>query len=76
MIERSRARVPAGAADEILLQGQLSVLTLISVSVPSSFTAVARKLYQSFCQKCRWQVKLNTHVRTIHDYVASKEVTL
>ena len=35
MIERSRVRIPAGAEGEsFLLQGQLSVLTLISVSVP------------------------------------------
>ena len=36
--------------ENFLLQGQLSVLTLISVSVP------ARKRSRSFCQKCRWQV--------------------
>ena len=35
MIERSPVRVPAGAAGEFFfLQGQLSVLTLVSVSVP------------------------------------------
>ena len=34
MNERSRVRIPAGAAGDFLLQGQLSVLTLISVSVP------------------------------------------
>ena len=36
MIERSQVRVPAGAAGELncLLQGQLSLLTLILVSVP------------------------------------------
>ena len=34
MIERSRVRIPAGAAGDFFLQGRLSVLTLISVSVP------------------------------------------
>jgi len=42
--------------DNFLLQGQLPVLTLISVSVPPHVTAVARKRSWSFCQKCRWQV--------------------
>ena len=41
-----------------LLQGQLSVQTLILVSIPPPVTAVARKnkRSQSFCQKCRWLV--------------------
>ena len=39
-----------------LLQGQLSVLTLISVSVPPRVTTVARKRPRSCCQKRRWQV--------------------
>ena len=34
VIERSRVRILAGAAGNFLIQGQLSVLTLISVSVP------------------------------------------
>ena len=42
--------------ERFLLQGQLSVLTLISVSVPPRVTAVALKWFRSFCQKCRWQV--------------------
>ena len=42
--------------ENFLLQGRLSVLTLISVSVPPRVTAVARKRSRSFCQKCRWQV--------------------
>ena len=33
VIERSWVRIPVGAAENFLLQGQLSVLTLISVSV-------------------------------------------
>ena len=41
----------------LLLQGQLSVLTLISVySVHPRVTAVACKRSRSFCQTCRWQV--------------------
>ena len=39
-----------------LLQGHVSVLTLIPVSVPPRCCAVACKISQSFCQKCRWQV--------------------
>ena len=42
--------------DNFLLQGQLSVLTLISVSVLPRVTAVTRKRSPSFCQKCRRQV--------------------
>ena len=42
--------------ENFLLQGQLSVLTLISVSVPPHVSAVAHKRSRSFCQKCRWQV--------------------
>ena len=43
--------------ENFLLQGQLSVLTLIFGirSIPR-VTAVARKRSRSFCQKCRWQV--------------------
>ena len=55
---KSRVRIPAGAAGKFLLQGQLSVLTLISVSVPPPCyrSIVARERSRSFCQKCRWQV--------------------
>ena len=42
--------------ENFLLQGQLSVLTLISVSIPPRVTTVAHKRSWSFCQKCRWQV--------------------
>ena len=38
------------------LQCQLSVLTLISVSVPPRVTAVARNRSRSLCQKRSWQV--------------------
>ena len=57
MTERSRIRVPLKERREnFLLQGQLSVLTLISVSVPAPCYRIARKRSRSFCQKCRWQV--------------------
>ena len=55
------------------LQGQLSVLTLISVSVPPHVTAVSRKRSSSFCQKCRWQVTAKTCIHVT--YVALHEVT-
>ena len=42
--------------ESFLFHGQLSVLTLISVSSSTLVTAVACKRSQSFCQKCRWQV--------------------
>ena len=42
--------------ENFLLQGRLSVLTPISVSVPPRVTTVARKKSRSVCQKCRWQV--------------------
>ena len=40
--------------ENFLLQGQLSVLTLISVTVPPP--CYCSKRSGSFCQKCRWQV--------------------
>ena len=33
-IERSRVRIPAGTGEKFLLRDQLSVLTLIAVSIP------------------------------------------
>ena len=42
--------------DNFLLQGQLFVLTLISVSAPPPCYRIARKRSRSFCQKSRWQV--------------------
>ena len=68
MIERSRVRIPAGAAGDFLLQGQLSVLTLISVSC---VTAVAHKRSRSFCQKCRWQVTAK-HAHTLSMWLCMK----
>ena len=42
--------------ENFLLQGQLSVLTLIRYPFHPRVTAVARKRPRSFCQKCEWQV--------------------
>ena len=41
--------------ENLLLQGQLSVQTLIWYSFHPRVTAVARKRSRPFCQKCRWQ---------------------
>ena len=57
--------------ENFLLQGQLSVLTLISVSVPPCVTAVAYKRPRSFCQKCRWQVTAK-HAYTLRMWLYMK----
>ena len=58
--------------ENFLLHGRLSVLTLISVSVPPpSVTAVARKRPRSFCQKCRWQVTAK-HSYTLRMWLCMK----
>ena len=54
--------------ENFLLQGRLSVLTLISVSVPPPVTTVARKKSRSFCQKCRWQVTAK-HAYTLRMWI-------
>ena len=54
-----------------LLQGQLSVLTLISMSVPPRVTAVVRKRPRSFCQKCKWQVTAK-HAYTLRMWLCMK----
>ena len=41
--------------------GRTGVLTLIRCPFHPRVTAVARERPRSFCQKCRWQVHLNTH---------------
>ena len=58
MIERSRVRVPARAAGEFSSPGSTfcAVRLLLRCPLHPSFTAVARKLSRSFCQKCGWQV--------------------
>ena len=50
--------------ENVLLQGQLCVLALISVSIPPCVPAVAHKRSLSFCQKCRWQVAAK-HMSTL-----------
>ena len=60
MIERLRVRTPAGATEEFFLQSQLCVLTLIWCPFHPCVTEVARKRRRPFCQKCRWQVNLNS----------------
>ena len=47
--------------ENFLLQSQLCVVTLIRCPSHPCVTAVACKRPQSFCQKCRWLVPLNTH---------------
>ena len=54
MIERSRVRVPAGAAGEFSSPG--STFCADSYFGTPSVTAVARKRSRSFCQNCRCQV--------------------
>ena len=70
-----------------LLQGQLSVQTLILVSIPPPVTAEARKnkRSQSFCQKCRWLVRAKStctlhmwlwmkwHCKLVHDCMVCPE---
>ena len=61
-----------GRRENFLLQGRLSVLTLISVSVPPRVTAVAAcKRSRSFCQKCRWQVTAK-HAYTLRMWLCLK----
>ena len=57
--------------ENFILQGRLSVLTLISVSVPTRVTAVARKRSRSFCQTCRWQVTVK-HAYSLRMWLCMK----
>ena len=56
---------------ECTKNGQLSVLTLILVSVPPRVTAVAHKRPRSFHQKRRWQVTAK-HAYTLHMWLCMK----
>ena len=58
-----------GWRENFLLQGQLSVLTLVWVSVHPRVTAVACK--RSFCQKCRWLVTAK-HACTLRMWLCMK----
>ena len=50
--------------ENVLLQGQLCVLALISVSIPPRVPAVAHKRSSSFCQNCRWHIAAK-HMSTL-----------
>ena len=63
MIERLRVRMPAGAAGEFSSPESTLCSDSYLVSVHPRVTAVARKISQSFCEKCSWQVT-PTHVYT------------
>ena len=57
--------------ENFLLQGQLSVLTLIRYPFHPCVTAVAHKRPRSFCQKCRWQVTAK-HAYTLRTWLCMK----
>ena len=58
VVERSRVRVPAGAAGELSSPGSTFCAdSYFGIrSTPVLPLTVARKRSRSFCQKCRWQV--------------------
>ena len=56
MIERSRGRIPAGAAGEFSSPGSNFCADLFWYPFHPRVTAAARKRSRSFCQKRRWQV--------------------
>ena len=57
MIERSRVRVPAGAAGEFSSPGSTFCAdSHLGIRSTPRVTAVARKRSRSLCQNCRWQV--------------------
>ena len=56
MIERSRVRIPAGAAGDFSSPGSTFCADLFRYPLHPRVTAVVRKKSRSFCQKCRWQV--------------------
>ena len=57
--------------ENLLLQGQLSVLTLILISFHPRVTAVTRKRSRAFCQKCRWRVT-DKHTSTLRIWLCMK----
>ena len=73
MIERSRVRIPAGAAGEFSSPGSTFCADSFRCPFDPRVTAVARKRSLSFCQQCRWQVTAK-HAYTV-TYVALHEVT-
>ena len=60
-----------GRRQNFLFQGRLSVLTLISVSVPPRVTAVVGKKSRSFRQKCGWHVTAK-HAYTLRMWLCMK----
>ena len=56
MIERSRVRVPAGAAGEFCSPGSTFCADWFRHPFHPPVTAAAHKRSRSFCQKCRWPV--------------------
>ena len=64
-VKRSSPSRSGRKQENFLLQGQPSVLTLISLSVRPCVTTVAHKRSQLFCQKCRWQVTAK-HTYALH----------
>ena len=73
MIERSRVRIPAGAAGELSSPGSTFCADSFRYPFYPRVAAVARKRSRSFCQKCKWQVTAK-HAYTV-TYVALHEVT-
>ena len=72
LVERSRVRVPAGAAGEFFSLGQLSVLTLISVPVrPPPPPPLYPPVSAAFCQNCRRQVTAK-HAYTLRVWLCMK----
>ena len=61
VIERSRVRVPAGAAGECSFPKFTFRADSCSVSVPTRVIAAARKGSQSFCQSAGGRLQINTH---------------
>ena len=64
VIERSRVRVPAGAAGEFSSPGSTFCALLFRYPFHRRVTAISRKRSRSFCQKCRWQV-IAKHIYTL-----------
>ena len=56
VIEGLRVRIPAGAAGEFSSPESSLCADSYLVSVPFPVTAVARKRFRSFCQKCMWEI--------------------
>ena len=72
MIERSRVRIPAGAAGEFSSPGSTFCTdSYFGIRCTPVLTAVALKRSRSFCQKCRWQVTAK-HAYTLRMWLCMK----